>query len=126
MLRTLIWGAALLLLSVATAQATCTRKSSIDAGCDSCGVGIGLGNVNITSAYLQPTGTPLGSTVFSITTASRYSSSGAGDLVLYECDASDVGSIYEVFATNGDDRVGGIYDLGTDDGNPDYYATYFP
>lgn len=125
-LRTLLWGAALLLLSAATAQATCTRKSSIDAGCDYCGVGIGLGNVNITSAYLQPTGTPLGSTVFSITTASRYSSSGAGDLVLYECDASDVGSIYEVFATNGDDRVGGFYDLGTDDGNPDYYATYFP
>ncbi|GAA0491700.1 MULTISPECIES: fimbrial protein [Tatumella] len=109
-----------------TANATCTRKSTIDAGCDACGVGIGLGNVNITSAYLQPVGTPLGSNVFSITTAARYSSSGAGDLILYECDAADAGSIYEVFATNGDDRVGGYYDLGEADGNPGYFATYFP
>ncbi|MEZ2602958.1 fimbrial protein [Kluyvera intermedia] len=116
----------ILFLSITHAQATCTRKSSIDAGCDSCGVGIGLGNVNITSAYLQPPGTPLASTVFSITTATRYSSSGAGDLVLYECDAADAGNIYEVFATNGDDRVGGYYDLGATDGNPNYYATYFP
>ena len=36
------------------------------------------------------------------------------------------GQIYEVFATNGDDRVGGYYDLGAQDGNPNYYATYFP
>lgn len=114
------------LSSLTNIYANCTRKSSIDAGCDSCGVGIGLGNVNITNAYLQPVGTPLGSTILNITTATRYSSSGAGDLVLYECDASDAGSIYEVFATNGDDRVGGFFDLGTIDGNPDYYATYFP
>lgn len=122
----LFWMFIFILFSAGQAQATCTRKSAIDAGCDSCGVGIGLGNVNITSAYLQPVGAPLGSSIFSITTAAKYSSSGAGDLVLYECDASDVGNIYEMFATNGDDRVGGFYDLGTTDGNPDYYATYFP
>ena len=114
------------LLSFTQAHATCTRKSSIDAGCDSCGVGIGLGNVNITSSYLQPVGTPLASTVFSITTAVRYSSSGAGDLVLYECDATDAGNIYGVFATNGDDRVGGYFDLGKDDSHENYFATYFP
>jgi len=122
-----VFSVALLLTClITTAQATCTRKSYVDAGCDACGVGIGLGTVNITSAYLQPVNTPLASTVFSLTTASRYSPYGAGDLVLYECDKADAGNIYEVFATNGDDRVGGFYDLGATDGSQNYYGTYFP
>ena len=108
---------------LAPAYATCTRVNTTDAGCDSCGVGIGLGNVNITSTYLQPVGTPLATSVFRITSASRFSSE---DLVLYECDLADAGSIYEVFATNGDDRVGGYYDLGSTDGYQNYFATYFP
>lgn len=104
--------------------ATCTRVSpTVDAGCDTCGVGIGLGRVNLTSAYLQPVGTPLGSSTFNLTSGVRYSDP---DQVLYQCAASDAGSIYEVFATNGDDRVGGYYDLGATDGYPNYFATYFP
>lgn len=108
---------------LAPAHATCTRVNYTDAGCDSCGVGIGLGNVNITSTYLQPVGTPLATSVFRVSSASRYSSE---DLVLYECDLADAGSIYEVFATNGDDRVGGYFDLGSTDGYQNYFATYFP
>ncbi|WP_236722684.1 fimbrial protein [Pantoea latae] len=120
---TILCALLLAFLTTSVANANCTRRSYIDAGCDSCGVGIGLGNVNLTSAYLQPVGSPLGSTVFRITSAARYTSE---DLVLYECDAADAGSIYEVFATNGDDRVGGFYDLGATDGNDNYFATYFP
>lgn len=88
------------------AAARCTRVSpAIDSGCDACGVGIGLGRINLTSTYLQPVGTPLGSSVFDFTSGVRYPDPNK---VLYECDASDVGQIFEVFATNGDDRVGGI------------------
>lgn len=89
----------------------------------SCGVGTALGRVNLTSTYLQPVGTPLGASVFDLTSGTRYPDPNK---VLYECDAGDAGQIYEVFATNGDDRVGGYYDLGARDGNPNYYATYFP
>ncbi|MBC3378763.1 fimbrial protein [Serratia fonticola] len=106
------------------AAATCTRVSpAIDSGCDACGVGVGLGRINLTSTYLQPVGTPLGSSVFDFTSGVRYPDPNK---VLYQCDASDVGQIFEVFATNGDDRVGGYYDLGAVDGNPNYFATYFP
>ncbi len=86
-------------------------------------VGTALGRVNLTSTYLQPVGTPLGTSVFDLTSGTRYPDPNK---VLYECDAGDAGQIYEVFATNGDDRVGGYYDLGAQDGNPNYYATYFP
>lgn len=115
---------ALSLFGAPAALAQCTRVAPwIDSGCDPCGVGTALGRVNLTSTYLQPIGTPLGTSVFDLTSGTRYPDPNK---VLYECDAGDVGQIYEVFATNGDDRVGGYYDLGARDGNPNYYATYFP
>lgn len=115
---------ALSLFGAPAALAQCTRVAPwIDSGCDPCGVGTALGRVNLTSTYLQPVGTPLGTSVFDLTSGTRYPDPNK---VLYECDASDAGQIYEVFATNGDDRVGGYYDLGAQDGNPNYYATYFP
>ncbi|OKP16865.1 fimbrial protein [Serratia fonticola] len=118
------WLLSVLLTVASTVSATCTRVSpAINAGCDACGVGTGLGRINLTSTYLQPVGTALGSSVFNLTTGGRYPDP---DKVLYECDAADAGNIFEVFATNGDDRVGGYYDLGAVDGNPHYYATYFP
>lgn len=117
----------LLLLSLIgsqTSHASCRRVFPwIDSGCDACGMGLALGNVNITSNYLQPVGTPLGSSVVNFTSGVRYSNP---DKVLYECDISDANQIYEEFATNGDDRVGGFFDLGKADGNDNYYATYFP
>ncbi|MGO4744192.1 fimbrial protein [Serratia quinivorans] len=122
-----LWaGSAFLTISVLSvpAQAQCTRVApGIDSGCDACGVGTALGRVNLTSTYLQPVGTPLGNSVFNLTSGTRYPDPNK---VLYECDISDIGQIYEVFATNGDDRVSGYFDLGAQDGNPNYYATYFP
>lgn len=118
-----LWVSLLAGLSLPVA-AICTRVSpAIDSGCDPCGVGIALGRVSLTSTYLQPVGSPLGSSVFSFTSGTRYPNPNK---VLYECDARDVGQIFEVFATNGDDRVGGYFDLGAVDGNPNYFATYFP
>ena len=78
-------------------------------------VGTALGRVNLTSTYLQPVGTPLGASVFDLTSGTRYPDPNK---VLYECDAGDAGQIYEVFATNGDDRVGGYYDLGAGTATP--------
>ncbi len=115
----------LLLTSVSlSASAQCRRVSpSINAGCDLCGISTGLDQVNLTNTYLPPVGMLPGSRVFGFTSGVRYPDP---DKVLYECDASDAGQIFEVFATNGDDRVGGYFDLGAIDGNPHYFATYFP
>ncbi|MFV0549810.1 MAG: fimbrial protein [Limnobaculum xujianqingii] len=105
-------------------EAQCRRVTPhIDSGCDSCGLGLGLGKVNITDNYLQPVGTPLGSSVVNFTSATKYPDPNK---VLYQCDLTDKDDIYEVFATNGDDRVGGYYEQGVNDGYPGYYATYIP
>lgn len=123
LLRLALWGSLLMGISL-PAAARCTRVTpTIDSGCDACGVGMGLGRINMTSAYLQPAGTPLGSSVFNFTSGVRYPDPNK---VLYQCDTSDVGQIFEVFATNGDDRVGGYFDVGAFDGHPNYFATYFP
>lgn len=109
---------------VGTASATCVRVApAIDAGCDLCGVNPGLPAINLSSTYMQPVGTILASSIFDFTKGVRY---GDGNKVLYQCDLADAGSIYEQIVTNGDDRVGGYYDLGAIDGNPGYFATYFP
>ncbi|MFJ2364013.1 fimbrial protein [Pseudomonas sp. NPDC087697] len=87
-----------------------------------------FGRVNLTSTYMQPVGTPLGSVV-----VSAGSSPGlTAETVLWECDVRDANEIYEVFATNGDDRVGGYWEIGNgkgttlNDGLPNYFATWFP
>ena len=51
-------------------------------------VGTALGRVNLTSTYLQPVGTPLGTSVFDLTSGTRYPDPNK---VLYECDAGDAG-----------------------------------
>lgn len=105
-------------------NATCYRVDPyVDAGCDPCGVSPGFASLTLSNSYMQPVGTPLATSIFDFTTGVRY---GNGDKVLYQCDVSDIGQIYEQVATNGDDRVGGAFDLGAIDGNPGYYATYFP
>ena len=45
--------------------------------------------------------------------------------MLWECDEADLPGIYFLVATNGDDRVGGFYDIGNNDGLTDVYATWF-
>ena len=106
-----------------SADAKCVRITKKQTGADVSGLGTGLGNINMTSAYLQPVGTVLASSVTSWTQSPLFPDP---DEVLYECDAADKGSIFELFATNGDDRHGGFFDIGKTDGYENYYATWFP
>ena len=113
---------------VPVAQATCTRIYSGVQVLDGNSAQLPFGRVNLTSTYLQPVGTPLGSVVVSPASAPGLNS----ETVLWQCDLSDANDIYEVFATNGDDRVGGFWEIGNgagttvNDGLPGYYATWFP
>jgi len=110
------------LLSCVAAQARCERSNSpytpvLDAGSSQ----LRFGRINITSTILQPVGTILGSTV-----ATAGNAVGINDeTVLWRCDLADKDQLYEVFSTNGDDRVGGYWDIGAKDGLPDYYQTWF-
>jgi hypothetical protein len=45
---------------------------------------------------------------------------------MWTCDLADAGQIYEVFSTNGDDRVGGAVQVGLLDGLNGFYKTWFP
>lgn len=84
---------------------------------------IPFGKINLTDAHLVPVGSLLASVVVPPT---NYTYGGAtGATVLWECDEADLSSIYFLVATNGDDRVGGFYELGTVDGLSDVYATWF-
>ncbi|EJL88730.1 hypothetical protein PMI16_02376 [Herbaspirillum sp. CF444] len=81
-----------------------------------------FGRVNLTNVALQPVGTILGSA-----TATAGQARGINDeTVMWTCDISDKDELYEVFATNGDDRVGGFSEIGTKDGLPGFYQTWFP
>jgi len=112
----------------ADAQATCTRVYNGSQVYDGNSAQLTFGRVNLTSTYLQPVGTHLGSVVVSPATAPGLTS----ETVLWQCDLSDADSLYEVFATNGDDRIGGYWEVGNgsgasvNDGLPGYYATWFP
>ncbi len=112
----------------ANAEATCRRVYNGSQVYDGNSAQLTFGRVNLTSTYLQPVGTQLGSVVISPATAPGLTS----ETVLWECDVSDADNIYEVFATNGDDRVGGYWEIGNgsgasvNDGLPGYYATWFP
>ncbi|NAX23096.1 fimbrial protein [Vibrio sp. V39_P1S14PM300] len=117
----------LLMAGVGTqAKATCRIKTQ--ATLDTQGSIIQVGRVNMGSKYLQPVGTVLASTTVSAVTASNLSA----ETVMMECDYADKDQIYELFATNGDDRVGGYWEIGNgsgtsvNDGMPGYYATWFP
>ncbi|CCG86019.1 fimbrial protein [Erwinia piriflorinigrans] len=112
---------ALLMLS-ATVQATCTRTSAGQVG-DTATAIIPFGKINLSDNYLQPPGTLLSSVVIP-PTSYNYAGANASS-VLFECDRADLSSIYFLVATNGDDRVGGFYDIGGPDGLQDVYATWF-
>ena len=119
---------ALTLVLLPTAEATCRRVYSGITVLDSNSAQINFGRINLTSTYLQPVGTPLGTTIVDSAAATGLNS----ETVLWECDLADKDELYELFATNGDDRVGGYWEIGngagtsTNDGLPGYYATYFP
>ncbi len=119
----------LLTLSVLpAAHAKCKRVYNGYNVLDAYSSQITFGRVNLTSTYLQPVGATLGSTIVDSATAPGLNS----ETVLWECDLADKDELYELFATNGDDRVGGYWEIGNgagttiNDGLPGYYATYFP
>ncbi|EPY7113982.1 fimbrial protein [Klebsiella variicola] len=123
-IRALLKGLLILLLAGLSSPlwATCTN-SGISQTEDGRTALIPFGKINLFDTYFSPVGTMLGSVVVPPT---NYTYGGAtSSSVLWTCDSSDLPNIYFLVATNGDDRVGGYYDIGTVDGLSDVYATYF-
>ncbi|ADO46504.1 fimbrial protein [[Enterobacter] lignolyticus] len=115
-----LWAAILFLPSAA--RASCTLSGITNAG-DAQTALIPFGKINLTDTYLQPVGTLLASIVVPPTNYTTNSATASS--VLWTCDATDLPNIYFLVATNGDDRVGGYYDLGATDGITGAYATWF-
>lgn len=123
--RAVLWLFTALLAVVAfPTQARCsTAGTSVLIATDNNSAFIPFGTVNLYDTYFSPVGSLLGSVTVPPT---NYTYNGAtASTVLWTCDATDLSSIYFMVATNGDDRVGGYYDLGATDGIKDVYATYF-
>lgn len=103
-------------------NAACT-KSGVTQTEDNRTAQIPFGKVNLTNPYLQPVGSLLATAIVPPT---NYTYGGANaSSVLWTCDKADLPNVHFLVATNGDDRVGGFYDIGTSDGLPGVYATYF-
>lgn len=106
------------LLSVALpSYAQCVWKGA-NIGGDNYGASLQLGNINMTSNYIQPVDSILASSIVSLVPARFWSDPEA---VIYECDIADKESLFEVFATNGDSNVGGYTNMGDN-----YFQTFFP
>lgn len=113
----------ILLLASLSASAVCNKGPDfVRTEEDSFGRGLSLGTVNITGLSIQPVGSPLGSSIVSFVSNPRYK---GPDSVLWVCDIADKNNIFEIIATNGDDRNGGFFDLGAADGYPGCYGTLF-
>ncbi|MHC8346671.1 fimbrial protein [Pseudomonas sp. RT6P73] len=120
----------LMMLSVlwsAQAHALCEQVYNGLQTNDGSSAQINAGKINLTSTRLQPVGVLLASAVVSAVNAPGMSA----DSVLWQCDLADKDQLYELFATNGAERVGGYWEIGdgagasTSDGLPGYFATYF-
>lgn len=84
---------------------------------------IPFGKINLTDTYFMPVGSQIASVVVPPT---NYTHGGStANTVFWECDAADLPNIYFLVSTNGDDRIGGFYDIGAVDGLEDVYATWF-
>lgn len=84
---------------------------------------LSFGRVNMTDTYFQPIGSVLSSIVVP-STSYKYGGATAST-ILWECDLTDLPNIYFLVATNGDDRVGGFFQIGENDGLENVYATKF-
>lgn len=113
---------ALLTMLYTPAWAICT-KTNISQTEDYNSALITFGKINLLDTYFAPVGTMIATTV---TPSTNYTTGGAsGASVLWECDQADLPSIYFLVATNGDDRVGGYFNIGANDNLTDVYATWF-
>lgn len=105
-----------------TAYAAC-RSTGASQTEDGYTAPIVFGTINLTSAYLQPVGSLLGRAIVPPT---NYTFGGANaSTVLWECDLADLSNIQFLVATNGDDQVGGFWDIGNKDGLTNVFATYY-
>ncbi|CAI8756873.1 hypothetical protein E0L21_21055 [Kosakonia quasisacchari] len=113
----------ILLLTSLSASALCKKGPDfVRTELDAWGVSLALGTVNLSSLELQPIGSPLGSSIVTFADNPRYK---GPDSVLWVCDIADRNNIFEIIATNGDERNGGFFELGASEGYPGYYGTYF-
>lgn len=115
----------LIILFISSCQsfATCTTNG-LQTG-DNYAARIPAGRINLFDEYFHPVGSSLGSLVVP---ATNYNNGQFGaSTIVWTCDSTDItsGNVYFLVATNGDDRVGGYYDIGTTDGLTGVYATYF-
>ncbi len=78
--------------------------------------------VNINNSTFQPDGTILATGIVPLIGNQTY----GAEQILYRCQASDAGSLFEYYATNGDATYAGHTEVGTDDGMPQSYETYIP
>lgn len=86
------WFLSLVLLSLASpGYAQCVWKGA-NIGGDNYGASLQLGNVNITSNYIQPIDSILASSIISLVPARFWSDPEA---VIYECDVADKDSLTE-------------------------------
>ncbi|CAI8811120.1 fimbrial protein [Pseudomonas zeae] len=115
------------LLWAAQARAVCEQVYNGVQTSDGSSAQINIGRISLSSTHLQPVGSSLGSTLVSLASAPGLSA----ETVLWQCDVKDKNQIFELFATNGADRVGGHWEIGAgagtsaNDGLPGYFATYF-
>ena len=115
------------LLWAAQAEALCEQVYNGVQTSDGSSAQISIGRISLTSAHLQPVGSSLGSALVSASNAPGLSA----ETVLWQCDLKDKNQIFELFATNGADRVGGYWEVGAgagasaSDGLSGYFATYF-
>jgi type 1 fimbria pilin len=86
---------------------------------------LGVGRINIISNYLQPVGGVLavGMSNYSTIRSGGLANLGEEDIILTCTSQSDKAALGWGFATNGDSRIGGFYEI---PGFPGYYATQFP
>ncbi|SEA02084.1 fimbrial protein [Variovorax sp. YR216] len=84
--------------------------------------GLSVSSVNLNSSTFQPDGTLLASGSASFLTLGN--EAYTAEQVLFRCDAADEGSLFEFYATNGDNDYGGRYEDGASFGLPGAYRTY--
>ncbi len=108
------------IIAATASHASCERTSLLLDASDSYATPLEFGTLNLSSAYLQPTGTVLGHTV--VPPSHRGLSPSA---VIWTCDEADLPNIYFLVATNGDEPFGGHVEIGAADGLSDVYATWW-
>lgn len=127
MLKKLFIQTALLsFVLVSSAYASCSGiMGRTITGYDYDTASIGVGRINITSTYLQPVGSILATGISNYNSITQGGLAGLSDeSIILTCTAqSDKTNLHWAFATNGDSRIGGFYEI---PGNPGYFATQFP